>query len=574
MKISGEKHFFEKFRWSSIFILNLKRSMGLIVIPLIAINILSTIYYYKNISLEYSSSSKQILSTVENTLTNTLSECEDIFNTISKEHGLTLLMNEQHIENITGSRAEPLTKLRSILATQTLYSNNISSIEIYSYRADYVLSGNSSGKIAHMKNKAWLGTSSNELVYMVNDGDSFCICYNVVDRMQKLGLVIFNIDARTLESTYINSSDKKCSLLLYGKDYELFYTSENAKPQKENFDYFTEDVEIKQKNSFTEVYSVTGDIFIKLIVEHSRPIFSQLIFMTLSTLMVMLVLSFVFAYILSKQLYRSIQEIALTIHDVTSDNTPERVTDEIAYINQNILSMKSKNQQLEQELVNSFVELKKMQTRTLQMQFTPHFLFNALNTLNASIMLKLGVNNPESASIETIAEMLTSSLDLTNYMVTVNEELEHCKKYVKIQSFISNNNFDINWDIADDIYNYMTVKFSLQPLIENAFKHGIRHLQNKTKGILTVRAYTEDKNLVFKIENNGPAPDKAKLKELNNMLTSSAGADKNHVGLYNVNKRIHLIFGEEYGCELSVENSLTITKVTIPITTDTDVFKE
>ena len=574
MKKPNEKHFFEKFKWSSIFILNLKRSMGLIVIPLIAINILSTVYYYKNISLEYSSSSKQILSSVDNVLTNTLSECEDIFNTISKEHGLSVLMQEKHIESITGSSVEPISKLRNILGTQTIYSGSISSIDIYSYNAEYVLSSNSSGKIAHIKNKPWLGTSSNELVYMVNNGDAFCICYNVVDGMKKLGLVIFNIDARAIESTYMNSSDKKCSLLLYGNDHELFYTSENTKPQKENFDYFTENTKISQKNNFTEVYSVTGDIFIKLIVKHSRPIFSQLIFMTLSTLMVMLILSFVFAYILSKQLYRSIQEIAVTLHDVNADNTPERVTDEIAYINQNILSMKSKNQQLEQELVKSFVELKKMQTKTLQMQFTPHFLFNALNTLNASIMLKLGVNNPESSSIETIAELLTSSLDLTNYMVSVKEELDHCRKYVKIQSYISNNNFDINWNIADDIHNFMTVKFSLQPLIENAFKHGIRHLQNKTKGVLNVSAYTEDKNLVFRIENNGPTPDADKIKELNDMLASSASADKNHVGLCNVNNRIHLIFGEEYGCALSVENGLTVTKVTIPITTDTDVFKE
>ena len=574
MKKTLKNHFFDKFKWSNIFILNLKRSMVFIVIPLIAINILSMVYYYKNISLEYSSSSNQILSSVENVISKTIAECENIFNIINKEQGLDLLMRTERIESLTGSRATPLIDLKNILETQTLYSGNIISIDIYSYKADYVLSSIESGKINFITNKPWYNTDSDELFYMVKNGGSFCVCYNVVSNTQKVGLIIFNIDITSLEAAYMHLSDKNCDLILSGKDKAVFYTSDKALSKSTDFDIFGTETIIRQKNKFTEVHSTTNNVFIKLVVEHKQPIFSQLIFMMLSSLILLVILSFVFAYILSKQLYRSIQEIALTINDVNSDNSPERVTDEIGYINQNILNMKRKNQMLEQELVKSFIELKKMQTKTMQMQFTPHFLFNALNTLNASIMLKLGVNNPESKSIETIAEMLASSLDITNYMITVKEEIDYCKKYVKIQSFISNNNFDIKWDIADDVLNFMTVKFSLQPLIENAFKHGIRHLQNKVRGHLSVHARSDGKNLVFKIENNGPTPDADKVKSLNDMLSSSVNADKKHVGLFNVNKRIHLIFGDDYGCSIHVQNGLTLLKVVIPITTDTDVFKE
>ncbi len=574
MKKSLKNHFFEKFRWSNIFILNLRRSMALIAIPLIAINILSTIYYYKNISLEYSSSSKQILSSVENVISNTMAECEDIFNTINKEQGLNLLMQTEHIESLTGSRATPISNLKTMLGTQILYSGNISSIDIYSYKAEYVLSSTGSGKIDFITNKPWHNTNSDELFYMVKNGDTFCICYNLVSNMQKIGLIIFNIDTAPLEAIYMYSPERNCDLVLSGKDKMVFYASDKALMTSTDFDLFGTETRIRQKNKFTEVYSSVNDVFVRLILEHTHPIFSQLVYMTLLSLLLMFILSFVFAYILSKQFYRSIDEIAVTINDVNSDTAPERITDEISYINQNILSMKSKNQMLEQELVKSFIELKKMQTKTLQMQFTPHFLFNALNTLNASIMLKLGVNNPESASIETIAEMLTSSLDVTNYIITVREEIDHCKKYVKIQSFISNNNFDISWDISDDVLNFITLKFSLQPLIENAFKHGIRHLQNKARGRLAVRVRKDGKNLVFRIENNGPTPDYNTVKRLNDMLSASVNADKNHVGLFNVNKRIHLIFGDEYGCTIDVQNGLTVLKVVIPITTDTDVFKE
>jgi len=574
MKKVRENPFFEKFKWTNIFMLNLKRSMTLIAIPLILINILATVYYYKNISLEYSASSKQILSSVENTISNTISECEDIFNMISTDVGLGYLMQADKIESLAGIRAEPVAKLRNTLQSQVLYTDYIKSIDIYSYNAQYVLSSHTSGKINFIGHKPWYNTTSDELCYMISDGQSFCICYNVVSNMKKTGLIVFSIDSSALESAFVNTPDKTCRLALYDKNNVAFYSSDETILQSKLPDFSHLSSEIRHKNKFTELYSITNDIYVHLVVEHAHPVFSQFVIMTIITIILLFALSFVFAYILSRQLYRSIQEIAVTLNDVNADNAPDRITDEIAYINQNILSMKSKNQMLEQELVKSFVELKKMQTKTLQMQFTPHFLFNALNTLNASIMLKLGVNNPESSSIEAIAEMLTASLDVNNYIVTVREELAHCKKYVKIQSFISNNNFDIKWNIADNVYELMTLKFSLQPLIENAFKHGIRHLQNKTQGFLAISASTKGNILEFEIKNNGPTPNETKIKELNNMLSSSASADKNHVGLFNVNKRIHLVFGEEYGCTIAVEDNLTVLKVAIPITTDADIFKE
>ena len=574
MKKFNENHFFEKFKWSNIFILNLKRAMLFIAIPLIAINILASVYYYKNLSLEYSVSSRQMLSSVENVVRNTLSGCEDVFNMISTERGLSALMRADKIEDLTGSRAEPVTKLRNILETQALYSDYISSIDVYSYKAQYVLSSHANGKIHQIRNKPWYNTSSDELCYMVNDADSFRICYNVVSNTTKLGLIIFTIDPSALEAAFMASPDKVCNLALYDRDGKRFYASSDELFAKDGFEFLDGDTKTIQKNKFTRIYSRVNDVGLSLIAEHTRPLYSQFVFMTILTIVLLFVLSFVFAYILSRQLYRSIQEIAVTLNDVNADNAPDRTTDEIAYINQNILSMKSKNQLLEQELVKSFVELKKMQTKTLQMQFTPHFLFNALNTLNASIMLKLGANNPESASIETIAEMLTASLDVNNYMVTVAEELSHCKKYVRIQSFISNNNFDIKWNIADDVHNLMTVKFSLQPLIENAFKHGIRHLQNKARGLLAISARTEGQNLIFEIENNGPVPDAKTIAEVNAMLRDPGASSQSHVGLFNVNKRINLIFGESYGCSMDVQNNLTVLRVTLPITTDTDVFKD
>ena len=114
----------------------------------------------------------------------------------------------------------------------------------------------------------------------------------------------------------------------------------------------------------------------------------------------------------------------------------------------------------------------------------------------------------------------------------------------------------------------MYIKFTLQPLIENAFKHGIKYLKNKKQGLLSISTKKDENNLVVTIKNNGPVPEETELAELNRMLFQGVGYEKNHVGLFNVNKRVKLVFGEDYGCRIFCEDGTTTVTVTTPFITD------
>ena len=556
------------FKWSSIFVSNLKRAVAIIAIPLIIITLIATVFYYKTVSAESRISSNQVFSTTANMVENIYDEAETVFCILAAEYGLDVFMSTDSIPDLEPIKQRYIKQMVSMAETHCILSDSIDSISIYSYKANYVLGTHGSGNISNFSDTPWANASSDLLCFSLPKSTSFSICYNVVSSTEKLGLIIFNINPNKVKTLLIDTAAKQYTIQLFDNKQQLFYSSAESAHSSPDF---SKNDKLLLTNNYAEMTTKIYDIYLYTVIEHSRPIYQIFTLVSVLFILSILILSLILAFALSVSSYKTINDIVMNVNDIGIGEYYEDSVNEIMYINQNILNMKNKNRMLEQELVKSFASLKKFQTQVLQVQFTPHFLFNALNTLNMSLMLKHGVDNPESDSIIILSDLLSASIDIQHYMVKVGQELEYCKKYVKIQSLISNHNFDVYWDIDEDVKEYITIKFILQPLIENAFKHGIKYLKNKSRGLLNISAKKINQSLVFKITNNGPAPDEDSLNKLNAMLTAAVSSDENHVGLFNVNKRIKLIFGDDYGCKLYIKNELTVVKIVTPIITDFDI---
>ena len=101
---------------------------------------------------------------------------------------------------------------------------------------------------------------------------------------------------------------------------------------------------------------------------------------------------------------------------------------------------------------------------------------------------------------------------------------------------------------------------SLQPIIENAVKHGIRNIVAK-RGRITIHAYKTDNTIVVEISNNGAPIPSHKLNELNTLMSGDAMPENNHIGLLNVNQRCKLIYGESY--VIGISSDADETKITL-----------
>lgn len=176
------------------------------------------------------------------------------------------------------------------------------------------------------------------------------------------------------------------------------------------------------------------------------------------------------------------------------------------------------------------------------------------------------VKKPNDAEkvIGLLAESFHYSLGTENYIVNLEDEIRYTKKFIEIQHIKLNGDFDFNFDIPSELYECKALKFMLQPIVENAFEHGISNLTNK-KGLINIRIYTLENALICEVFDNGNKIDSDKLNEIHAYLHSDETYNSKHIGLKNIHRRISLIWGNEYGCSITSNTDGTTVTVKIPL---------
>nr|WP_245523182.1 histidine kinase [Thermosediminibacter oceani] len=163
-----------------------------------------------------------------------------------------------------------------------------------------------------------------------------------------------------------------------------------------------------------------------------------------------------------------------------------------------------------------------------------------------------------SKMVTSLASILRYSLNRGNDVITVEDELRQVKSYITIQKIRFSDKFDVYYRISQDIFDCKIIKLILQPLVENAIIHGIETYQGK--GYIEIRGFAEGNEVVFEVENNGNAPDLDKI----NSLLNSGGEVSNGYGIKNVNERLKLYYGEEYGLSYRIQDGNTVAVIRVP----------
>lgn len=250
------------------------------------------------------------------------------------------------------------------------------------------------------------------------------------------------------------------------------------------------------------------------------------------------------------------------IHILTDDKLRRLIEERSRQIEE------EKNRKLQEEVIE-----KEALLASLQSQINPHFLYNALEGIRGQALLE------GSDVIADIARALAGffrySISSRDNIATLHEELKNMKDYLKIQQFRFGNRFHIDIEYEEDDYEVMQTilpKMTLQPVVENAIAHGFEHTTKDA--VIITRIMRTEKNVNITVSDNGIGMEPAVLRQLNEKIRNgdmeqNKGGSHNGIAMPNVNQRLQLLFGEEYGMHISsIEGMGTDVEIHIPFCTE------
>ncbi|MEA3422899.1 MAG: LytS/YhcK type 5TM receptor domain-containing protein [Bacillota bacterium] len=199
--------------------------------------------------------------------------------------------------------------------------------------------------------------------------------------------------------------------------------------------------------------------------------------------------------------------------------------------------------------------LAKAELRALQAQINPHFLFNALNTINSLIRID---PNDARKQLVNLAEYFRHNLNLIEDKVPLEKELNQIKSYLEIEKARYRDNLEIEYEIDVDL-SYEIPPIIVQPIIENSIKHGIFKMNDKGK--IKISFKEDDYYLYIEVLDNGIG---MKDETIEKILSDTYSSDS--IGIINIHKRLINMYGEENGLEIfSIPSEGTTVKISIPI---------
>lgn len=257
-------------------------------------------------------------------------------------------------------------------------------------------------------------------------------------------------------------------------------------------------------------------------------------------------ITIVITYLVSRYISNPIEHLTKVMNDTNIDNmtirVDERRRDEIGILSRSFNRLIAKLQNSISSEYEARIRQQEAELKALQSQINPHFLNNVLQSMSTIAL----VQNVGEISImaKSLGKMLRYNIEMNVNLVAIRAELEHATSYLTIQKIRFGDKLEYKLDVPEYLKEYAMLKFTLQPIIENAIVHGFR---NKTdRGIVHILCAREGNRIRFEISDNGCGLPAEYLKGL--LSEESSGG----IGLSNVKKRLQLVYGDQ--AELNIES--------------------
>ncbi len=478
-------------------------------------------------------------------------------------------------------------KLRfiSLLNSSISIDGSINSIELYNLATNEVLVAQRSGaKLLKSENSypVWSKRSpdrQSNIIFM-RDGNEILILHriNLFETNTPLAMMIVRVKPSAFESILSNIKATADESIILLNDEDKLITTDTGlgttPPEDTAMEHLKELQTSKGNetlidNHFYFYQSVNGG---KLQVIQIVPmtIITRAVGQTLLIGILVAILTILTAVVLSALLSRIISEPIvqlsnkmrhITLKDAeAAEYTPR--ADEIGQLQDSFNVMISRNQELITREYQSKIEKREAQLRALQAQINPHFMYNTLQVIGGMALKKQA---PEIYTVTTaLSDIMRYSLNFSREMVLLHEEIKYLNSYLMIQNRRFDDRMDIDIRIEKTLMNYLVPKLILQPILENSFEHGLANKSGGWKLGLNAELDAQG-DLRITVSDNGLGIPEDRLAAINASFlsdTDNAMGLASHIGLKNVNARIRLKFGNQYGISVaSTEGEGTVVTV-------------
>lgn len=488
-------------------------------------------------------------------------------------------------------------ELREILNILELSNEYLQSIYLFRDNDNYVITASrESGFISGFLDKSWLKVYQERADKLLTGPwvisrtavDPYQNSYPVISVINPVyiindmssGAIIFNLNVNKIKEVIMTNQNIEGSKTHIINDTgELIFSN--------NFSLIDKNIEEIQNfnltdNNISKLITVDKEKYILSVVESEfynwkyvsiSPLeFFQNRIANLGSFITLIIIISLFVVIIvsgliSYKTYRPVHNLVNYVEhpeDWEKLKNNERTHSQIVNVFRKIRRYINMSSNFQDVLFNKLTILKRSQLTALQSHINPHFLFNTLDTVKWLAMGLTKSNNNVSKIVAALARLLREEIDTEHNLIPLEKEIEYLKLYLYIQGFRYKDKFKVKWDVRENLFNKKIVKISLQPLVENAIYHGIKPKEGS--GIIKIRADSKKDLLIIKIIDNGVGISSGRLKELNEMLKEEYYSYQDHLGLKNVNQRIKIIFGDEYGVYLySKKGKGTVTTVVLPV---------
>lgn len=386
-----------------------------------------------------------------------------------------------------------------------------------------------------------------------------------------IGLAKVYLNTSALEDLFINSETNATSYFIMDEYGKIRYASISDDGPKLSENLVSYEQLCEQNGGILTIY---GNSHSKLfaaphylqssgwiVYSLSEPVaVNSQLWDSISQLLILVVFCFAFCFsiarIISRRMSRPLENIAEHMKLLEDEQFSARVSvngnDEISLLARQFNAMAEKIQSLIEEVYLVNLRKKELELRSLHAQVNPHFLYNTLDMIYWTAKME---NAPETSDmISSLSCFFRQALSGKDEFTSVENEIEHLRYYIILRRQ-SNRPFDFSLDAEDCLLPRPVVKLVLQPLVENAILHGIQDMEH---GKIEVKIFSSGEDIIYTITDNGRGVD---ILDINTLLMHT-GKDNRGFGIKNINDRIQLIYGKDYG--IHFENiSEGGTKVTV-----------